>query len=321
MFFFSMLAHAQVYISGKANGHRVDFLIISEDSVIFETYTMRYKLPIPLSRRINKYHIIQKSDGIIKTDKFNILVKSNDVLEIDKITYFRDLVIEKPGDFIYINNLFGSICNHSRLKCCRSYYTKQKINNPYDFTNNDQNHLGKKGNSTLENIGYGLGALANLSDGFALLRGGGQNIKVNSAKTSKEDWWGHSSITDQNGNSLVSVGPPFNDTVRKSNSLSETWRNSIKNANLKWNTYLGKEGTWSVELNNISTTAISKYTSGITRWDLLLNSCVGHTSRALWSAGVPNIYFFHPHFLNAQLLIRQLGIYSSPYIYQNFYKY
>jgi hypothetical protein len=42
----------------------------------------------------------------------------------------------------------------------------------------------------------------------------------------------------------------------------------------------------------------------------------GTTTRALWNAGVPNIYLFHPHILNAQLLIRQLGIYSSPYLYQ-----
>lgn len=126
MFFFPMLTHAQVYISGKANGHRVDFLIISEDSVILETYIMRYKLPIPLSRKINKYHIIQKSDRIIKTDKFDILVRSNDVLKIDKITYFRDLVIEKPGDFFYIDNSFSCICNHNRLKSCRNYYTTQK---------------------------------------------------------------------------------------------------------------------------------------------------------------------------------------------------
>lgn len=186
----------------------------------------------------------------------------------------------------------------------------------YDFTNGTFGYLGKKGNKWYENLGYGFGALANLSDAISFLRGGGQNIKVNSAKTSKKDWWGHSSITDENGNSLVSVGPPFDDPVGKSNSLSETWKNSIKNANLKWDTYLGEKGTWSVELNNISTNAISKYASGITRWDLLLNSCIGHTSRALWSAGVPNIYLFHPHFLNTQLLIRQLGIYSSPYLYQ-----
>lgn len=61
---------------------------------------------------------------------------------------------------------------------------------------------------------------------------------------------------------------------------------------------------------------MSKYASGITRWDLLLNSCVGHTTRALWCAGVPTIYAFHPHMLNLQLVIRQVGIYSSPFLYQ-----
>ena len=81
-------------------------------------------------------------------------------------------------------------------------------------------------------------------------------------------------------------------------------------------THYGEEGTWSIRLNNVSTTAMSKYADGITRWDLLLNSCVGHTTRALWTAGVPTIYAFHPHMLNLQLFIRQIGIYSSPYLYQ-----
>lgn len=66
----------------------------------------------------------------------------------------------------------------------------------------------------------------------------------------------------------------------------------------------------------VSTTAMSKYAMGITRWDLLINSCVGHTTRGLWAAGVPTLYLLHPHLLNLQLLIRQLGIYSSPYLYQ-----
>jgi RHS repeat-associated protein len=190
----------------------------------------------------------------------------------------------------------------------------------YNFGTGEWGYLGKKGNSVLENIGYGFGALANMSDAVSLFRGGGQNVKVNSAKTKGVDvngdpneWWGHSAITDENGNRLVSFGP--DSPVGKSTSLSDTWNNSIKGAKL-WDTYLGQEGTWSVELNNVSTTALSKYASGITRWDLLLNSCVGHTSRALWSAGVPNIYLFHPHLLNAQLLLMQYGIFASPYLYQ-----
>ncbi len=185
----------------------------------------------------------------------------------------------------------------------------------YDFGTGELGYLGKKGNNALANIGYGFGALANLSDVVSLFSGGGQNFKVNSASTKDgHEWWGHSSITDENGNTLVSVGP--DSQVQNAASLSETWQNSIKGADVNWETYLGAKGTWSVELDNVSTTAISKYASGITRWDLLLNSCVGHTTRALWRAGVLTLYAFHPHMLNFQLLIRQLGLYSSPYLYQ-----
>jgi hypothetical protein len=184
----------------------------------------------------------------------------------------------------------------------------------YDFTNNSFGYLGKKGNKWYENLGYGLGALANLTDAVSLFRGGGQNVKVNSATTKGEqDWWGHSAITDEKGNRLVSFGP--DSPVGKLPSISETWKNSIKGAKL-WDTYLGDKGTWTVELNNVSTKSLSQYASGVTRWDLLLNNCVGHTTRALWSAGVPAIYALHPHFLNFQLLIWQLGNYSSPYLYQ-----
>ena len=184
----------------------------------------------------------------------------------------------------------------------------------FDFTKGSINFLGKKGNTFLENLGYSFGALANASDIVSLF-GGGQNIKVNSASTKKEnDWWGHSSITDENGNSLISVGP--SGPIEKASNISETLRNSITTPETGWNTYLGDKGTWSIDLNNVSTKAINAYSLKINRWDLLINSCVGHTTRSLWSAGIPTIYAFHPHMLNLQLFIRQIGFYSSPYIYQ-----
>jgi len=184
----------------------------------------------------------------------------------------------------------------------------------YDFTNGEWGYLGKKGNKWYQNMAYSFGAMANLTDAITLFRGGGENINANSAKTSKEELWGHHSLTNESGEPLLSVGP--DSQVQKAANLKETWQNSIKGADMAWDTYVGEQGTWSVKLNNVSTNAISKYASGVTRWDLLLNSCVGHTTRALWAAGVPTIYAFHPHMLNFQLLIRQIGIYSSPYLYQ-----
>ena len=190
----------------------------------------------------------------------------------------------------------------------------------YNFTTDEWNGIWNWNNlTTAEKIGYGFGALANIQDAFSLFSGGGQNVDVNSAST-KDEWWGHSSITDENGKTLVSVGPdsPVDVYDAEGNKLSvyQIYKNSIKGADTEWATHFGEKGTWTVRLNNVSTVAIKNYSSGITRWDLLLNSCVGHTTRALWRAGIPTLYAFHPHMLNLQLLIRQIGIYSSPYLYQ-----
>ncbi|MCC5917373.1 MAG: VCBS repeat-containing protein [Cryomorphaceae bacterium] len=184
----------------------------------------------------------------------------------------------------------------------------------YNFSNNKLGGIWNwKTNSSIENIGYSFGVLANLSDAISLFSGGGQNVDVNSA-SAKDEWWGHSSITDNSGRKLVSVGPEI--PIEKSKSLTQLWKNSIVDADVDYATYFGKKGTWSVRLNNVSTSALNNYTSGITRWDLLFNSCVGHTTMALMRAGVPTIYAFHPHMLNLQLAIRQIGIYASPYLYQ-----
>ena len=200
----------------------------------------------------------------------------------------------------------------------------------YNFSNNTWGGIWNwSENSTLENIGYSFGALANISDAVSLFSGGGQNVDINSKHIPDEDGdiWGHSSATYEstvNGktkvNTLVSVGPDSGvevyDAAGNKLSISQVYKNSIKGADTDWATYFGKKGTWTTRLNNVSTGAINNYASGITRWDLLLNSCVGHTTRALWRAGVPTVYALHPHMLNLQLFVRQMGIYSSPYLYQ-----
>ena len=185
----------------------------------------------------------------------------------------------------------------------------------YDFTSGEWGYLGKQGNSIIENISYAFGALANIPDVVSLFNGGGQSIYVNS-ESLKTEWWGHSSITDSDGNTLVSVGPPFEELVDKAPSLYQTWRQSIKKANLAWPSGYCDAGTWSIRLNGINTELINNYMSTVTRWDLLINSCVGHTTRALWCVGVPTLYLFHPVMLNTQLFIRQIGISASPFLYQ-----
>lgn len=120
-----MPIQSQVYISEKATGHKVEFLIISKDSVHIETYTMRYKLPyFPLKRKVEEYGIKQRSENVIKTNNFDVIRESSDILSIGKVRYFKYLIIDLPGDFIYINKLFGNMSNIERLSSCRSFYDK-----------------------------------------------------------------------------------------------------------------------------------------------------------------------------------------------------
>ena len=187
----------------------------------------------------------------------------------------------------------------------------------YDFTNNEWGYLGKKGNTKLQNFGYFMGGLSNLTDSVSAISGGGQTIVGNSASTKDgHEWWGHYSFTKKDGTSILSVGPE--EGVEKTDSIIESLKNSIKSAKTNWPTYFAEKGTWSTTLNNVSIKSMTLYNDNVRLWDLLLNSCVGHATRALWNAGIPVLYLFHPHMLALQLSIRDLGIELSPYIYQHF---
>lgn len=192
----------------------------------------------------------------------------------------------------------------------------------YNFSTGDWGYLGKKENSTLANIGYGFGALANLADVVSVF-GGGTNLDVNSADTKKpHEWWGHSSATDQSGNIDISVGPAKNGwTGTKMDYLDPDGGGTY------WSNYAGQPGTWTVRVNNVNASLLKNMTSNIAagkglygigqlKWNIAGFSCVNHVSRALWAVGIPTLPVnLHPLILNTQLFIRQIGIYSSPYLY------
>ena len=72
----------------------------------------------------------------------------------------------------------------------------------YDFEDGNLGYLGKPGNSTMEDIGYGLGAFANMSDIWAVAKG------VNSSNSGKVELETdqHSIIRDENENVLLDLG-------------------------------------------------------------------------------------------------------------------
>jgi RHS repeat-associated protein len=195
----------------------------------------------------------------------------------------------------------------------------------YDFGTGKWGYLGKKGNSALENIGYGFGALANLTDVVSLF-GGGTNTDL---IVEKKDAISHSALVNESEGINVSVGPyrelgeGIDMTALKSGTgtfkeLSRTMKGKV------WANHATDGLGWKVPINNVNKNILSKLSTNLQTkmnnqtlmWNLLGKSCVGYTAKALWSVGVPNLGGIHPYWLQLQMITRQFGIYSSPYLYQ-----
>jgi len=176
----------------------------------------------------------------------------------------------------------------------------------YSFTQNQWGYIGKKGNSTLENIGYGLGALANVSDILVGFKPG--KVQLN---TENSDAIGHSALTEVGEKnpykSLVSVGPdPGGKWIF--NPLS------FKKGTNNWKNYVDAgENVSKVLVKGVNLKRILKYGSNLekgVKYNLYLSSCVNHTARALTISGVPSLGI-HPFILHTQMYLRSLGVRPS----------
>ena len=114
-------SNGQVYISEESTGHKITFLVITEDSVIMESYYLQMKIsPTMLTRNTNVYQVISNSEKTIKTNKFEIVKKTEDTLCVENITYLLHLRIEKCGDFAELDRLFGNLNSIEKLNICRN---------------------------------------------------------------------------------------------------------------------------------------------------------------------------------------------------------
>jgi hypothetical protein len=161
---------------------------------------------------------------------------------------------------------------------------------------------------------------------------GTNDLKVRSRPESA----GHSEINGTyNGNDItISVGPDVNLVPKIDNDLGWEWE-YVKRS-LKWNpvggenvSYIGSgEAQIVTRLNNVNGKWLQSMTQRLNSGRNLINSgplkygllkgCVNYTSRALFGAGVINVNALlpitSPMLLNAELALRQIGIYASPYL-------
>ena len=192
-----------------------------------------------------------------------------------------------------------------------------------DLTNNKLGFIGKKGNKTIENVGYGLGALANVSD--VLMGLSPQKVDL---VTEHSDGVGHSAIVEHgtttggsyeipDPNGIISVGPDYD-----VNGAKGTWH--YTHGKNTWNTYSNGSANHPIwrETLRVNLKTINKYadfinqkvTAGTFRYSVEFSSCVTHTSIALNLSGIVNIGI-HPYLLHAQMYLRNIGFRPCLYSY------
>jgi RHS repeat-associated protein len=195
----------------------------------------------------------------------------------------------------------------------------------YNITNNDWGYLGEKGNTTLANIGYGFGALANIQDIVAGFNGTTIDVKA------RPELSGHSQV--EGPEILISVGPA-DVSIGQGEGLK--WEMEYVKRSLKGNSVKGKNfayirpnqeqlvsqlynvnGKWLSTMTDRLNSGNNLLNTGVLKYGLL-KGCVNYTSRSLLFAGVVNLNAFlpvtAPVLLNAELFIRQMGIYASPFL-------
>ncbi|HVK97617.1 MAG TPA: RHS repeat-associated core domain-containing protein [Flavisolibacter sp.] len=184
----------------------------------------------------------------------------------------------------------------------------------YDFGSGAFNYLGKKGNSFLQNVGYGLGAIANFNDLMVGFKP--KHIGKVDLVTEHSDAIGHSALIEpgsvNNNMSIVSFGPPDMD-------FSLNPFKSVRGTNDWPNHSADNSPIWRTTISGVNKSKILRYGVSLSektpRYNVYYSSCVTHTSIALLKSGFFNIGV-HPFILHGQAFLRSVGLrtYLSHYL-------
>ncbi|SET97010.1 DUF6443 domain-containing protein [Hymenobacter actinosclerus] len=184
----------------------------------------------------------------------------------------------------------------------------------YNFDRGEFGFLGKKGNSTIENIGYGLGAFTNISDTYGFVFGGTETVDLVSSghsKIMKDGNFLYDFGTDLKGwESILGDGKQLGDAFKKASSTNDYFLTG-KEANLT-DGLVATGRHQSVRGVNLTKLATYKYaTEGRNAYSLAgivpigSRNCSAASSAAFLHAGVFNIPFGVPGVLSFQMFLRQ----------------
>jgi RHS repeat-associated protein len=187
----------------------------------------------------------------------------------------------------------------------------------YNWSTGDWGHLGKKGNSVMENIGYGIGAFANVSDAWALYKGvykSGANLGSKELLTENDNPFVNHSAVGNVGSTQEDLDINLGPSKLLSNGIPDI-TSKITNEEFDFKSF-DNSLTTRIEVNNL---LIDKYNpavdqinemTGKVTYNLFFNNCTTGPSIAFLKAGVFNIPIWFPRSLEIQMFARSYAQYS-----------
>ena len=177
----------------------------------------------------------------------------------------------------------------------------------------------------MANLGYTLGAIANIQDVLVGLNPGNAQVQTENMTnpTDGKDKIGHFQILSENGDSLIDYGPFDAGTGRYFGFSAgrNNWIDYASNGNLKQTVDLpGNLHTNPIAIKGLNISRLmtisNKLNSNPGSYNFLLNSCSSVASRALAASGYFAIGGIHPYLLRASIYLREIGF--RPSIFSHF---
>ncbi len=176
----------------------------------------------------------------------------------------------------------------------------------YNMNTRETNGIWTWGeNSTLENIGYSLGALGNVSD-IALALNNTPSTLYTQTKNPDGTFDGisHSGIESNTGETLMSYGPNGGAAPTSKVGFLTRFRTSTADYDILKNLSLSQ----SLNVNKHIFTALKSLGGNLPYQGFSIN-CVNMSSLGLWLNGIPNIGI-HPFLLYVSIGVYNTGLYN-----------
>lgn len=186
-----------------------------------------------------------------------------------------------------------------------------------NWTQRDFGYLGEKGNSALENIGYVLGALANLNDVNNLIDQTEATLYTQEQYADgSKDIISHTGIVDDaSGEKLMSFGPNdnkiggggFKDQIGdiKPGGGYKKFGLAVRKGTADYPVPVGLSKSTSVTVNKYLFRGLKGF-SKIVPYQGFTTNCVNMSSLGLWLNGIPNIGI-HPYVLHYSMVAYNSG--------------